>query len=349
MVGSAGAGGAETFAVRLIAALSRVKGLDVRVVARRGGWLGARLRDCGVVVEEVPFGGLFDWRTAGMVRRIAKDFKPQVVQSWMNRATRFVPRGPWATVGRLGGFYDLKYYRGRVANLVGNTQAIVDYCVAEGWAPQRVELISNFVPEPAEGWRDVRDEVRARLKMGAHDKVLMMAGRLHKVKGVDVALRALQKLGEGHVLLLAGEGPLRAELEALAAELSVAARVRWVGWADDVSPYAAVADVWLAPSRHEPLGNTVLDAWVHCVPVVAARTGGLAMLVDDGVSGLLVDVGDDAALAAAVKRLLTDKKLRAAVVKGGRARFDRDFCEDVIVARYVAYYKGLVKEKGSKA
>ena len=341
MVGAAKPGGAEMFAYRLLVALDKHDDIDLLVVVRAGSWLEKVLREAGVVVKAVPFGGMFDFRTRGMVRRIAEEFGPQVIQSWMNRATRFVPQGPWATVARLGGFYDLKYYRGKVRELIGNTQAICDYCVKHGWDSARVRMISNFIPEPDAGWQEKGDAMRRKLRIAKDAKVLLMAGRLHKVKGVDVTLRALATLPEQFVLLLVGAGPLRHELEGLAQQLGVAKRVRWTGWQDSVTPFAAVADIWLAPSRHEPLGNTALDGFVHNVPVIASETGGLAMLIEDGKSGVLVKPEDVDGLHDAILRVDGDEALRARMVKGGMATFRRDYSEAGIVGQYVAYYKGL--------
>lgn len=341
MVGAAKPGGAEMFAFRLLVALHARPDIDLLVVVRAGSWLERVLREAGVVVKAVPFGGMFDFKTHGLVRAIAKEFQPAVIQSWMNRATRFVPPGPWATVARLGGFYDLKYYRGKVWNLIGNTQAICEYCIKNGWDAARVAMISNFIPEPKDGWRGQRDEVRRRMKIAKDATVLMMAGRLHKVKGVDVAMQALAQLPEHFVLLLVGEGPQRKDLEVLAEKLEITHRVKWAGWRDSVTPFAAAADIWLAPSRHEPLGNTALDGFVHGVPVIASNTGGLAMLIEDEESGLLVDVEDVVGFHDAILRLAEDKALRKTIVEGGLATFRRDYSEDGIVGKYVAYYQEL--------
>lgn len=348
MIGAAKPGGAEMFALRLLVALLKVKQIELLVVVRKG-WLERALRAEGVPVQVVPFGGMLDLRTKRMVAKIARDFQPQVIQSWMNRATRFVPKGPWATVARLGGFYDLKYYKGRVRNLICNTHAICEYCITHGWEAADVAMISNFIPEPAEDWRQQRKQMRVSLKIKEGSRVLMMAGRLHKVKGVDVALRSLAELPERFILLLVGDGPLRSELEQLARKLGVAKRVRWAGWQDDISPYAAAADTWLAPSRHEPLGNTVLDGWVHEIPVVASRTGGLKMLVEEGKSGLLVEVDDVGNLRDAVLQLDGDKEMRLRVTAGGMKSFRRDYSEDGIVGKYVAYYRRLAEKAGTGA
>ncbi len=344
MIGAAKPGGAEMFAYRLLVALNKHKDIDLMAVVRKGSWLEGLLRDAGVNVQSVGFGGMLDLRSRKDVKQIAASFKPHVVQSWMNRATRFVPKGPWAKVARLGGFYDLKYYRGRVSNLIGNTQAICDYCIGNGWDAKRVDLISNFIPLPEKGWEAQGDAVRKKLRIHRNAVVMMMAGRLHKVKGVDVALQALVHLPETFVLLLVGEGPLRQELTSMARKLGVADRVHWAGWQDSVTPYAAAADIWLAPSRHEPLGNTALDGWAHEVPVIASRTGGLEMLINDGESGLLVEVGDSEGLADAVLRVAEDEKLAKKLVAGGMKTFLRDYGEDGIVKKYVDYYKNLAAE-----
>ncbi len=344
MIGAGKPGGAEMFAYRLLVALNARADVQLMVAARHG-WLERMLKESGVDVRTVPYGGMFDFRSRWMLKRLAREFKPQVIQSWMNRATRFMPQGPWATVARLGGFYDLKYYRGRVRELIGNTPMIVDYCVRHGWPRERTAMISNFIPEPKADWRDVRPEMRKKLKIADSMTVLMMAGRLHEVKGIDVALRVLAKLPKSFVLLLVGEGPKRSELEALARELGVADRVRWAGWQDSVTPYAAAADLWLAPSLHEPLGNTALDAWVHEVPLIASRTGGLEMLVEDKVTGMRVEVGDSEGLCDVIQILTEDKNLQRKIVRGARETLVRDYSEDGIVDKYVSYYRHLIKQE----
>ena len=146
--------------------------------------------------------------------------------------------------------------------------------------------------------------------------------------------------------MIVGDGPLREELMGLAQELGVAKRVVWTGWQDNVTPFAAAADMWLAPSRHEPLGNTCLDAWAHGVPVIVSDVGGLSMLVDDGMTGFKVPVEDVAALCEAMQRLAADGGVCSNLVNGGLARFERDYSESGIVAKYLAFYKRITRERG---
>lgn len=353
LMGAPKPGGAETFFIRLMVALHGRPDVQVLPVVRNGSWAAGRLAALGIPHRTAPFGGWGDryifGRTANVLRGVVDEFKPDVVQGWMNRATGYIGtikgRGGFKTVGRLGGYYDLKYYRNNVTHLIANTKDIVDYCVREGWPKARVEKVDNFIPLPPVGWQQHRATARAKWGIPAKATVMVMSGRLHPVKGIDVALRAMAKLPANVWLLLGGAGPARAELEALAKELGVEKRVVFAGWQDAVEPSAAAADVWLAPSRHEPLGNTVLDAWAHQLPVVASLSEGPRVLIEDGKNGLLVPVDDVDALAAAVKRLLDDEKLAKKMAKAGWATYKERFSEEVVVAETLGYYRRLVGGK----
>ncbi len=243
----------------------------------------------------------------------------------MNRAARFAPQGPWTLVGRLGGYYDLKYYR-RCDHLVGNTRDIVRWIVAQGWPEARAHHLPNFV-------EDLAGAAPAALPGAPR---LLAMGRLHRNKGFDVALRALALLPGAH-LSIAGEGPERAALETLARELGVADRVTFLGWRRDVGALLAACDVFVCSSRHEPLGNIVLEAWSAARPVVAAAAQGPSELIEENETGILVPPEDAEALAKAVGVLLADPQRAARLAQSGRAAFERDFAEAAVVARWRAF------------
>ncbi len=297
-------GGAETFFVRLAMALQRA-GETQRILIRRDPSRSQTLSKAGIAFTEFPFGGPLDLATRFGFRREIEAWRPDIVLTWMNRATRLCPRGDFVHVARLGGYYDLKYYR-RCDRLIGNTSAIVDYAVASGWPRQRIEYLPNFVP-------DARVEKSARSLPGAETASTPLGlalGRLHPNKGFDLLLAALAQTREVR-LAIAGDGPLRAPLERLASNLGVAGRVSFLGWREDVAELLANADFLVCPSLHEPLGNVVIEAWSAGLPVVATRSEGPAELIEDGVSGLLVPLpgqpgGGAQALAEAIERLCRD-------------------------------------------
>jgi hypothetical protein len=120
---------------------------------------------------------------------------------------------------------------------------------------------------------------------------VLFVGRLHKAKGVDVALAAFGRLhAAGAHLVLVGDGPERPALEAEAARLGLADRVRFVGFLPHHRVPAALsnADVLVVPSVYEELGRVVLEAMQVGLPVVATATGGIPEVIHDGLNGFLV-------------------------------------------------------------
>jgi glycosyltransferase involved in cell wall biosynthesis len=255
-------GGAEAFFVRLAGGLDRA-GVDQRLVVRRHPARAALLRDAGLDPVELAFGGWLDATTTRRLGAEIADFAPDVVLSWMSRASRFCARarrvgGP-VLIARHGGDYKLKYYRG-CDHLIGNTPEIVDRLRHRGWPAERAHFIPNFVDAaPAEAVS------RQALETPPGVPVLLALGRLHRNKAFDVAIQALAELPEA-VLWIAGDGKEKAALAALAERLGVADRVRWLGWRDDVAALLAAADVLVCPSRIEPLGNVIIEAWAHGRP-----------------------------------------------------------------------------------
>ncbi len=203
----------------------------------------------------------------------------------MNRAARHTPKGPWARIGRLGGYYNLKYYTG-FDELVANTEDIAEWIVGQGWPAGRVRCIPNFAAAAP------RTEAvdRASLETPADARLLLSMGRLHEAKAHDVTLQALTEVPDAW-LWIAGVGPLEAKLKAMAQALGVADRVRFLGWRTDASALYRTADLCVFPSRYEPLGNVVIQR-AHALPVVAAASQGPQALIEDGKDGLLVPVDD---------------------------------------------------------
>jgi glycosyltransferase involved in cell wall biosynthesis len=335
-------GGAEAFFERLALALERA-GVPQRVLIRKNPKRAALLRAGGIELAQAPFGGPLDLITRFAFKREIKSFKPDVVLSWMSRASRFVPPsspkyGEFVSVGRLGGYYDLKYYR-HCDHLIGNTRDICEWVAAQGWPAERVHYVPNFVGEEAA-------DPLPRSSFDTPDAVplVLALGRLHENKAFDVLLKAVAVVPDAY-LWIAGEGPLRTQLEALAEHLGAKARVRFLGWRDDVAALFASADIFVCPSRHEPLGNVVIEAWANAVPVIAAASQGPSQLIEDGVDGVLVPVDDAAALAIAIRRMLFERGLAENVAAAGRKTFEQRFTEAAVVSRYLEFFEKVARDK----
>jgi glycosyltransferase involved in cell wall biosynthesis len=330
-------GGAENFFLRLAAALQRI-GEAQRVLIRRDPVRSNSLRAAGVAVAELTFGGTLDLATRRAFRHEIAAWRPNIVLTWMSRATRLCPRGDFVHVARLGGYYDLKYYR-RCDHLIGNTRAIVCYAVAAGWPRERIDYLPNFVPDAS---AVVMPPVHRACAVPARAPLALALGRLHPNKGFDLLLEALAAT-RGIQLRIAGDGPLRPRLERFAARLGIADRVRFLGWREDVPALLASADLLVCPSLHEPLGNVVIEAWSAGLPVVATRSDGPAGLIEDSESGILVPLpgapgGGPRALAHAIERVIEDPALRLKLAKAGRRAYEAEFTEERVVARYRSFF-----------
>jgi len=326
-------GGAETFFVSLVLALHEA-GLEQRVVMRPNALRRARLEKGGITPFELPFGGPFDLRTGRALKREAARFGADIVLSWMNRASIRCPRGPYVRAGRLGGYYNLKYYK-TCDWLIGITPDIVEHIVGGGWPRERAIYLPNFAkPEAAP------PASRALLSTPEDAPLIFTLGRLHPAKGFDVLLAALTKIPDAY-LWLAGEGPSGPELESLAEKLGVASRVRFLGWREDKAALFAAADVAIFPSRYEPFGTVTLEAWAYETPLVAAASAGPAGVITDGHDALLVPIEDADALAKAINRVLGDPNLAASLVANGKAKFDANFTERAVVRRYLDFFERI--------
>jgi glycosyltransferase involved in cell wall biosynthesis len=196
------------------------------------------------------------------------------------------------------------------------------------------------LPAPRHG----RSEVRAQLDVPAGRPLVVAVGRLHPQKGYDVLLDAAARWADdarlpgAPLVAIAGDGPLEAELgERIAAEKLP---VRLLGRRDDVADLLAAADLCVLPSRWEARSLTAQEALRSGTPLVATRTGGLPELLGDAAE--LVPVGDAAALADAVVRVLADPARATALAEAGRTRAASWPDQAATARQLVAVYRELL-------
>lgn len=226
-----------------------------------------------------------------------------------------------------------------VDHVVAVSQAIRDDALAAMPALDgRISLIRNALPMP--------DEVPMELPFAP--PVLLCLGRVVREKGFHVAVRAfalLRKRGVDARLVIAGNGDEVTSLETLAAELGIADRLVFTDWVmpDRVPDLLNSATLVLMPSRWpEPFGLVALQAAQMGRPVIASAVGGLPEIVDDGTTGLLVESGDEAALADAIEALLSDAPAARLMGAAARKHAAQAFDFSVLVDGYERAYEQAV-------
>jgi glycosyltransferase involved in cell wall biosynthesis len=166
--------------------------------------------------------------------------------------------------------------------------------------------------------------LRADLVRGRPDYLVLTPARLNPQKGHEYILAAAALVPDA-TFVLAGDGPLRGELEARARELGIADRCVFLGHRSDVPDLLAVTDLFVLPSLFEGLPISVLEAMAAQRPIVATAIGGTDEAVIHEVTGLLVPPRDPATLAAAIRRLQADPRLAERLAAAGRERVEREF------------------------
>jgi glycosyltransferase involved in cell wall biosynthesis len=331
-------GGAETFFVDLASALHRA-GLQQQVIIRRNAERAESLRKAGLEPIELPFGRIFDFSTRWKLKHCIEAFRPDIVQTWMSRASAACPAGSFIHVGWLGGYYDRKHFR-HCDELVAVTQDLVEYAVGKGWPRQRV----HYLPTLAS------DTPLPRLRREDFDTpdnvpLILALGRLHEEKGFDVLLNSLIAVPNAY-LWLAGSGPAENQLKALTKTLGLESRVRFLGWRDDRAALYASCDLCVMPSRAEPFGTVMIEAWAYRRPIIAAAAIGPRALIKHEQNGLLVPIDDAPSLTAAIRQILEQPGLARSLADAGRAAYDADYTEAKTVSRYLAFYDSLLKTHG---
>ena len=193
-----------------------------------------------------------------------------------------------------------------------------------------------------------------RISLGLDESVFTIGtvGRLDPVKDHKSLLQGflpIARSAQPACLIIAGEGPMRRAIESLSVELGIAEKVWLLGERHDIPQVLKACDVFTLTSIAEGISNTILEAMASALPVVARRVGGNPELIDDGVSGYLVNAGDVTALTAAYETYLYNPKLRDEHGRNARARAEQTFSLERMASRYAQLYQGLIGTRAEQA
>jgi len=336
VVAGAATGGAETFSLDAVTALAE-RGIEQKVLCRPHRQPLARLAEASVPHETLAFRPAA--RLVGgpaAIRRAATGWGADLVHAWMSRAASFVPAGmPCPVIGWMGGYYNLKYFT-TADYLIGVTPRIRDHIVEHGVAPQRAFVCHTFGTMP-----DAPGVSRASLGLPQDALLLLTLSRLHPKKGIDTAIRALLRLPNAH-LCVAGDGPEEAKYETLARELGLSERVHFLGWRNDRKALLEVCDICLLPSRYEPFGTVIAEAWAMRRPLVAALADGARQYVRDNENGAVFPIDDETALAQRITQIADDPAFAARLVGQGYRDYERLFSRDIVIDRLLDIYRTVI-------
>ena len=207
---------------------------------------------------------------------------------------------------------------------------------------ERVQVIPNFIDTDV--WRPERQPCHRAKFASEGESIVMHVSNFRSVKRAEDVVSVFSRIQERVParLVMVGDGPDRPRASQLARELDIEDRVLFVGKHPAVEDLLSCADLFLLPSEKESFGLAALEAMACGAPVIATRAGGIPEVVEDGVSGRLLDVGDVSGMAEAGVQLLKDKDLRERISSAGLDVAQSRYSTEVVVPQYEAYYERVL-------
>ena len=366
LIDSLRAGGAERVLYNTVEYF-RESGLPVRpeiALLYDGGYLSEELRLSGIPVHELGLRKKYALAGFTKLRKLLEEREYDLIHVHLFPASWYaaflpVPRKRWKWVYTEHSVHN----RRREFPLLRPVEAFVyrkfDRIVAvsrnvrEGllaWIPGlegKTSVIPNGVKLPEKTVS--RAEARKRLGLDVDGFLLLYAGRLEPMKGLDVLIRALAGMKVGQFLcLIAGDGPLKERLKALAAELGLEPTVRFLGFRRDVELLMDAADLLVMPSLWEGLPMVLLEAMARFRPAIATRVGGVPELIEDGISGWLVEPGDPDALRERILNALAHQEELDEMGRKARMKIAADYSISSTAQRLLDLYGELLLRKESR-
>ncbi len=290
-----------------------------------------------ILVTPIKVRCALDFWAMFQIRRQLRRFAPDAVHVHMSRGAAFGGRAARSlqipVVATLHNYHKLKYY-GRVDDFVCITPDLRDYLLRQGISADRITVIPNFARFPA---------VETPRVVAGSPIRFVTCGRLHRVKGYDILLRAMRILLDagGHAkLTIGGDGPERAALSSLARELRLEHTVEFVGWVDDVSEFLDRHDAFILSSRTESFGIALLEAMARGLPVITTRTQGPSHFLD-AECALFAEIENEQSLATVLLHASQTPALLMPLAAEALTRYRTRFTESVCVPLYVDFYQQI--------
>lgn len=230
--------------------------------------------------------------------------------------------------------------------IVALNRELIAELVTNGFLQERIARINNGVSIPETAWNASRAQALRHSLGLPGGPLLLYVGRLHPQKGVDDLLRTLPALVRRHpelTLILLGDGPAEADLRALAAELGIAHRARFLGFRDP-APYLQTADIFVLPTWSEGISNALLEAMSIGLPCITTRVSGNIEVITHGEAGFLVEPRQPQALEQAIAASLDDPVLRLKMGRNARQLAREAYSVDRMVADYRSLFTHLVTD-----
>ncbi len=357
-------GGAQRILVDYLTRLP--KWIETEVLTLYPGPMSEMLRNEGIPVYESNLHGVGSLRAIPRWTKHFKDSKPDIVHTHLGKADlcgRLAARRAGVPVVLTTSHNSEHWKKNPALNAIDNwslrqadgilavSNEVKRFLVERGQPAAKIqvsyaraELRDRF--REAEVSADVRRRLREELEVAEGALVSIMVGRMHPQKAHEVAFQAMAKLpatDAQHVLVLAGEGPLRPQHEAEARRLGIDGNVRFLGNRADVENLLRFADVFVMPSRWEGAPLALMEAHGAGLPAVVSDIESMSEVVNDCAGALVGKVDDPDSIAGKWAELLADGELRKKLGTRARERALENWDIRGLRDEWLDYYRNLAR------
>jgi len=363
-IDTTGPGGAETVFIDLASRLSKLKYRSL-VVIRGKGWVWEELRRRGMEPILLDAKGSFNWRYLGQLRKLIRSEGVNLVQSHLLGSNVYCSLAGLLTgtpvVATFHGSVDIGDKERLKGPKFASINAGADVVIAV--SKQLREVIIGRTSLNANKTRVIYNGIdtsmfsrpssrtlRQKLGWPEDDVVIGSLGNIRPAKGYDILLRAAAVLHQSSsrsyrfVIAGQGKGELYEELLLLRDKLGLEERVKFLGFIDDAGDFLANIDLFLSSSISEGLPLSAIQAMAANLPLIATRCGGYEELIRDRENGVLVEVGDPAAIVDAIESLVADTRLQTTLGEQARGHAVETYDIKVMIKAYEDIYDWLLAD-----
>lgn len=352
-----GIGGTEQVIRQLVEGM-RSEGIESEILCIDGhiGPIGEALQQSGIAVHAIARKQGFDWSLTAAIRKRVREGRFDVVHCHQYTPWVYGWLGALGTSGKVvftehGRFYPDRYrYKAMFINPImamltpaivaissATKEALVKYEFIPG---KKIRVIYNGIRPLQRDDLEVQ-KVRDSLGIPKEAFVIGTVSRLDPVKNQGMMLRAFREFAGKRTntyLLMVGDGPDKEKLLLLANEYGISERTIFTGFINNPVHYLSAMNVFLLSSHTEGTSMTLLEAMSLEIPAVATRVGGNPEIIEDGVTGMLIEPDMASPFATAIDKLYQDPVLRQRMGKAARQRFDERFSASAMIYQYRKAY-----------
>lgn len=331
-------GGTEILCVSLIKALKEGNTFQ-EIIVREGtpSEIADNIRPLHIPIHVLPLQKRC-FKTFWGLRKITRTFKPDIIVSWLPRASELIPKGAWIHCAQVTWHRGIDGYE-KANYLIVPTRHMKTHFSSLGVPSTHIEILPHFTY-----MKEGTLLPKKTFNTPKNAFIVLGLGRLDSVKGFDLLIKALYHLSNPHIhLWLAGEGSELDNLQHLTQELNLSSQVHFLGWQNNTADILKTADLIVVPSRQEALGLIILEAWKNRCPIIATSCPGPLHLITSRKDGLLIPIENPKAIAQGIESLYMNENLRKTLIDNGYKKVESHHTPYQATKAYKAFFQKILR------